>query len=43
MNKVLLAMFVCLFTVSALACGGSDKHEDEEDKKLFETVTKIHH
>lgn len=40
MNKFLLAMFVCAFTVSAFACGGSGKKE--EDKKRFEPIsTKI--
>jgi hypothetical protein len=40
MNKILLALFVCIFTTSAFACGGS-KDKEEEDKKLFEHVKTI--
>ena len=36
MNKFLLALMVCVFTVNAFACGGNGK--EEEDKKKFETV-----
>lgn len=42
MNKILLAMFVCVFTVSAFACGGTGKKDKDEEKKLFETVTLVH-
>lgn len=40
MNKILLALFVCVFTVSAFACGGGAKDKDEE-KKLFEPITTV--
>lgn len=32
MNKFLLAMFVCAFTVSAFACGGSSKTKTNNEK-----------
>ncbi len=38
MNKILLALFVCVMTMNAFACGGS-KDKEEEDKKLFQPVT----
>lgn len=35
MNKFLLAIFVCVFSLGALACGGDhgDKDKEEEDKR----------
>lgn len=32
MNKFLLAMFVCAFTVSAFACGGNGKSKTNSEK-----------
>lgn len=39
MNKILLALFVCVFSLGALACGGDGKKDKEEEKKFFETIT----
>lgn len=39
MNKILLALFVCVFSVGAFACGGGDSKDKEEDKK-FTTMTR---
>lgn len=33
MNKILLAMFVCMFTVSAFACGGNGSKSKTGDEK----------
>ena len=38
MNKILLALFVCVFSLGALACGGNGNKDKEEEKKLFETT-----
>ena len=38
MSKILLALFVCVISVNALACGG---HDDGEENKRAETVTTI--
>lgn len=40
MNKILLALFVCVISVNAFACGGD---KNEEEKKRFETVTTVQH
>lgn len=43
MNKILLAMFVCVFSVTALACDGTGKGKKEkEEEKKFETVTRVY-
>lgn len=34
MNKIVLALFVCMITVNAFACNGS---HDDDDKKKFES------
>lgn len=39
MNKILLALFVCVFSMTAMACGGNGNKDKEEDKKFVE-VTK---
>lgn len=43
MNKILLAMFVCVFSVTALACDGTGKgkSKEKEEEKRFETVTAV--
>lgn len=38
MNKILLALFVCVFSVGAFACGGGNK--DKEEDKKFTTMTR---
>jgi hypothetical protein len=35
MNKILLALLICVFSVSAMACGGS---KDGEEEKRFDTL-----
>lgn len=37
MNKFLLAIFVCLFSLGALACGGDHGDKDKEEDQRFET------
>jgi hypothetical protein len=37
MSKLLLALFVCMISVNAIACGGS---KDEEEKKKFSPISK---
>lgn len=39
MNKILLALFVCVISVNVFACDG----DKDEEKKRFETVTTVQH
>ncbi len=38
MKKVLFAMFICVFSVGAFACGGGNK--DKEEEKRFTSITR---
>lgn len=40
MNKILVALFVCVFTVGAIACPSHDDgKKKEKEKSRFETIT----
>lgn len=38
MRKILLAVFLVVFSVGAFACGGG---KDKDDQKRFEDITKV--
>jgi hypothetical protein len=41
MNKILLALFVCVFTTGAFACDGNGNKDKEEDKKFTEITRPV--